>query len=102
MSQHKILSIVDLKPNYHQVRISENDKIYIADGKLYQFCRVPLGVTNGVACFQRIIEKFTADNSFSNTFAYLDNITICGKSQEEHDENLNKFTEETKKFNLQS
>ena len=42
---------------------------------------------------------FIADNSLYQTFAYLDNITICGKSQDEYDENLNKFTEVAKKFN---
>ena len=80
-------------------------KIYFAfeaDGKLFPFCRVQFGITNGVACFQRIIDKFIPDNSLSYTIAYLHNITICGKNQEEHDENLNKLTEASKKFNLQS
>ena len=52
--------------------ISKNDKICTAseaDGKQFQFCRVPFGITNGVACFQRIIDKFIADNSLSHTFA---------------------------------
>ena len=69
-------------------------------GKLYQFCRVPFGVTKRVACFQKIIDRLTTDNSLSRTFAYFDNITICGKSQVKLDENLSKFTEASKKFNL--
>ena len=70
------------------------------DGKLYQFHSVLFGLTNRVACFQRIIDKFIADNSLSHTFPYIDNITICGKIQEEHNDNLNKFTKAAKKFNL--
>ena len=37
----------------------EEDKPYTAfeaNGKLYQFSRIPFGVANGVACFQRIID----------------------------------------------
>ena len=32
----------------------------------------------------------TSEN-LQGTFAYLDNVTICGKNQEEHDENLKRF-----------
>ena len=85
VAQYKIYNIVDLKFLYHQVLYTA----FKADGKLYQFCWVLFGVNNGVTCFQRIIDKSIADNSLSYTFAYLDNITICGKSKEEHDENLN-------------
>ena len=99
----KIYCTVNLKSAFHQVPKSEKDKIYTAfeaDGKLYQFRRVPFGITNGVPCFSRIINKFIANYSLSHTFAYLDYINICGKSQEEHDENLDKFTEAAKKFEL--
>ena len=102
MAQCKIYSIVDLKSTYLQVPSSKKDRIYTAfevDIKQYQFCRVPFGVTNGVVCLQRIIDKFIADKSLSYTIVYWDNITICGKNQEEHNENLNKFTEAAKKFN---
>lgn len=74
VAQYKIYSTIDLKSTYHQVPIFDKDKIYTAfeaEGKLYQFCRIPFVVTNGVACFQRIIDKFIANNSLSYTFVYL-------------------------------
>ena len=95
MTQYKIYCTVDLKFAYHQLPISEKDKIYTAfeaDSNLYQFCKVSFGVTHRGACFQKV-DKFIANNSLSHTFANLDNITICGKNQENHDKNLNKFTE---------
>ena len=58
---------------------------------LYQFTRIPLGVTNGVACFQRIMTDIIAEEKLQGTIVYLDNVTICGKDQEEHDENLKRF-----------
>ena len=62
VAQYKMCSIVDLKSAYHQIPISKKDKIYTAfeaDGKLYQFYRLPFGVTNAVTCFQSIIDKLT-------------------------------------------
>ena len=52
-----------------------------ADGKLYQYCRLPFSVTNGVSCFQRIIDSVIADNDLKQTYAYLDNITIGGSTK---------------------
>ena len=100
VAQYKILSTVDLKSTYYQVPIFEKAKIYTAfeaDGKLHQFCRVPFGVTTEIAYSRRIIYKFIADNSLSQTFGNLDNISMV---KEENDENLNKFTEASKKFTI--
>lgn len=60
VAQYKVYCTIDLKSAYHQVPISDKDKIYTtfeADGKLYQFCRVPFGVSKRVTCFQRIIDN---------------------------------------------
>ena len=43
IAKNKIYSLLDLKSAYHQIPIKEE-----ANGKLYQFCRIPFGVTNGV------------------------------------------------------
>ena len=40
------------------------------------------------------------DNELEGGFAYLDDITICGKSVEEHEKNSAKFLEAAKKWNL--
>ena len=59
---------------------------------LYQFTRIPFGVTNGVACLQRIMSTIIAEDELQGTTAYLDNVTICGKDKE-HDRNLKRFQE---------
>eukprot|EP00794_Sanderia_malayensis_P010293 gene10293-11354_t len=61
LAQYKVFSTFDLKSAYHQVQIKESDRKYTAfeaHGRLYQFCRIPVGVTNGVAVFQRAMDKF--------------------------------------------
>jgi len=69
-----------------------------ADGKLYQYCRLPFGVTNGVSCFQRIIDSVIADNGLKQTFAYLDSITIGGFDKADHDRNFKKFLDAASKI----
>ena len=103
MAQYRVFSTIDLKSAYHQIPLREEDKPYTAfeaNGGLYQFCRVPFGVTNGVAVFQRQMDSFVEENSLSGTFPYLDNITICGRNQTEHDENLKRFLQAAKHINL--
>ena len=81
VTQYKIHYTLDLKSTYHQVPIADKDKAYIGFeviSKLYQFCRVHFGVTNSMASYQKIIYKFVNNNSLSNTFVNLINITICG------------------------
>lgn len=98
-----MFSTIDLRSAYHQVPIKQEDKSYTAFeacGRLYQFTRVPFGVTNGVACFQRIMDSFIEEEGLDGTYAYLDDVTICGKTQEEHDANLKRFLEATKKRNI--
>ena len=92
--QYRVFSTIDLRSAYHQVSIKEADKPYTAfraGNALYQFTRMPFGVTNGVACFQRIMTEIIAMENLQGTVAYLDNVTISGKDQEEHDANLKRF-----------
>ena len=56
IAQYRVFSTIDLRSAYHQVPLKDEDKPYTtfeARGNLYQFTRLPFGVTNGVACFQR-------------------------------------------------
>ena len=46
------------------------------------------------------MDEFIAENDLKATFAYMDNITVAGMSQSEHDENLNRFLEAAKQNNL--
>lgn len=103
ISKYKIFSRIDLKNAYHQVPIINSERHFTAfeaDGKLYQFRRVPFGVTNGVACFQRTIDTVIEEEQLKDTFPYLDDVTVGGRNQEEHDRNLENFFAAAKKYNL--
>lgn len=103
VSQHSIFSTIDLSNAYHQIPILEEEKQYTAFealGRLYQFRRIPFGVTNGVACFQRVIDSIIKQKNLVGTYAYLDDITICGRTQQEHDTNLSNFLKAVEQFGL--
>ena len=95
---------IALRSAYHQVPLRDEDKPYTAfetRNGLYQFTRLPFGVTNGVACFQRGTMKLVQEQNLKEAmYPYLDNITICGKDQEDHDKNLTCFLEAAKQKNI--
>ncbi|GFW78383.1 retrovirus-related Pol polyprotein from transposon opus [Trichonephila clavipes] len=102
ISKNKVFSKIDLQSAYHQIPIQDSERHYTAfeaSGKLYQFLRVPFGVTNGVACFQRVIDKIIEDEGLTLTYPFID-VTVCGKDKKEHDDNLEKFMTVAKKYNL--
>ena len=44
--------------------------------------------------------KFVDENDLEASFPYLDNVTICGKDQEDHDANMEHFHETAEHKNL--
>ncbi|XP_055869763.1 uncharacterized protein LOC129923337 [Biomphalaria glabrata] len=103
ISKYSMYSTFDLKSAYHQIPIRDDEKQYTAfeaGGKLYQFCRIPFGVTNGVAAFQRTINTIIEEAGLQDTFAYVDNVTICGLYSISHDQNLQRFLNAAKKYGI--
>lgn len=104
ISKNSVFSTIDLKEAYYQIPILEKERIYTAfeaNNGLYQFTVLPNGVNNGVPCFQRSIEEFVRRHGLNKTFPYLDNVTVCGMNQEEHDKNYNALLAACKKDNVQ-
>lgn len=69
-------------------------------GRLYQFRRFTFGVTNGVASFQRIMDKIISRDKSESNFANIDNVTICVQDQFDHDRNLKHIMAVLEKYNL--
>lgn len=103
VAKHSVYSKIDLKSAYHQIPILETEKLYTAfeaEGSLYQFRRIPFGVTNGVAVFQRTINNIIAKEQLEGVYAYLDDITVCGTTQADHDQKLQRFLDIAERYNL--
>ncbi|KAF7234199.1 hypothetical protein EG68_12493, partial [Paragonimus skrjabini miyazakii] len=91
----EVPSTTDLQSAYHQILIKTE-----AAGRFYQFARIPLDVTNGAAAFQRTIDNIIQREKLPGTLAYLDNLTICGNSNEDHDRNLTQFFNTARKYGI--
>ena len=46
------------------------------------------------------MDNFILEEELDDTFAFMDNLTICGMIEKEHDINLEKFNEAEKRNNL--
>lgn len=94
ISRYCIFSATVLKSTYYQVPILPEEKAYTAfeaNGKHYQFHRILFGITNSVSSFERTIDWVIIEENLYEAFVYLDDIIICGKTLEEHNENLQGF-----------
>jgi hypothetical protein len=103
ISKYKVFSTYDLKSAFHQIPIREEDKKFTAfeaDGGLWQSTVVPYGATNGVPAFQRSMDKVVADEGLTQTFPFIDNVTICGIDQEDHDRQDEMWLRACQKYNV--
>ncbi|XP_059053675.1 uncharacterized protein LOC131847961 [Achroia grisella] len=103
IARNKYFSQIDLKSAYHQVPIQQRERPYTAFeacGNLFQFTRIPFGVTNGVSAFQRTMQFIISNENLTDTYAYLDDVTVCGKDKLTHDANLAKFMATVAKYKI--
>ena len=88
IAKGSVFSTLDLKSAYYQLPLCAEDRPYTAFeacGKLYQYTRLPFGVTNGVSYFQRVIDRIIEKYHLNGVYAYVDNITVSGKDKDDHD-----------------
>ena len=81
------MSTIDLKSGYWQIKIAEADKLktaFTTPFGIFIFNRMPFGLKNAPATFQRLIDKFRAGLPNILILAYLDDIIICSKDFQSH------------------
>jgi hypothetical protein len=85
LNQHKIFSTLDLKSGYWQIKLHPNSIAKSAfstpDGH-YEFLRLPFGLNNAPADFQRIMQIVLGGLSYVQV--YIDDIVIYSKTLDEH------------------
>ncbi|XP_066596240.1 uncharacterized protein [Prorops nasuta] len=89
------ISALDLSEAYFQVPMEESSKsvtAFTVPGRgLFQFKRMPFGLTGAPATFQRLLDKIITPDMEPHAFAYLDDIIIVTQTFSEHLEWLDKI-----------
>jgi hypothetical protein len=101
MSKGKRFTKLDFAQKYLQIPIAEESKqlVTINTSKgLYQFNRMPFGVSAAPASFQRCMD--TVLHGCKGACAYLDDVIVTGETKEEHLANLEVELEKLEKAGL--
>ena len=84
----RFFSSMDLKSGFWQVRMSEKSRQYTAFtvGSLgmYEFLRMPDGLCNTPATFQRLMQNCLGELNLTYALVYLDDVIVYSKTEEDH------------------
>ena len=83
----KYFSTLDLASGYHQVAMDDKHQektAFITPFGLFEYTRMPFGLCNAPATFQRLMQTSMNDLVFQILLVYLDDILVYASSFEEH------------------
>ena len=92
---------LDLSDAYLQIELDDESKKLVVINTplgLFKYNRMPFGISNAPAIFQRIMDQVLA--GIPNCVAYLDDILITGTTDEEHLQTLEAVLSKFQDFNL--
>lgn len=103
LGKSKYFTTIDLTSGFHQIRMKECDIQKTAfstmNGK-YEYTRLPFGLKNAPAIFQRMIDDVLKEYIGKICFVYIDDIIVFGKTEEEHLRNVDTIFERLNQANL--
>ena len=86
-----IFSTLDLKAGYHQIPLNELSKkktTFITHYGLFEYNKIPFGLTNAPAVFQRTMDYILHDFIGECVFVYIDDIIVYSNNIEKHARHL--------------
>lgn len=100
----KYLSTLDIQSAYWQIEVEPSSRLYTAftvpSKGLYQFVRMPFGLHNAPATFQRLVDSLFGPELEPYVHRYLDDVIIATSSFEKHIEVLKLVFARLKEANL--
>ena len=98
----KVVSKIDLAKGFYQVEVeplSQEKTAFVSPYGKFEFTRMPFGLKNAPATFQRLMEVVLGD-CYHCSAPYIDDIVVFSSSGAEHVEHLRLVLEKMRKFGL--
>lgn len=103
LGKAQYFSSIDLAKGYHQILVSKKDiekTAFVTPVGLYEYIRMPFGLKNAPATFQRLINEILRDYINKICVVYLDDILVFSTTLEEHQNSLEKIFRKLMEHNL--
>lgn len=103
LSGNEFFSTLDLYSGFWQMPVSPTDAektAFVTHKGLFQFTRLPMGLCNAPASFQRLMSIVLGKMLGEYCLCYLDDIIVLGTSFHEHLENLERVLKRLKEYGL--
>lgn len=91
LSGARVFSTIDLAAGYWQIPLNPDDKektAFSTGTGLYQFCMMPMGISNAPPSFQRLMELVLRGLHWSICLIYLDDIIVYSADFPQHLQHL--------------
>lgn len=99
----KYYTVLDLASGFHQIEMDPKDAHKTAFSTPfghYEFKRMPFGLKNAPATFQRLMDNVLVGLQGQSLFVYLDDIVLYANSIEEHDKKFKELVTRLEDANL--
>ena len=97
-------SVIDMKRGYHQIEVEEEHKertaFTVGPLGFFEYNKMPFGLSNSQATYQRIMEECLWDYNMKICINYLDDLIIFSDGIEQHLERLDLVLTRLQEFNL--
>ena len=83
-----LFSTMDLKLGIWQVQMAKESQQYttfkVGSMGVYEFLRMPYGLCNAPATFQRLMQNCLGELNLTYTLIYLDDVIVYSRTEEDH------------------
>jgi hypothetical protein len=103
MGGKRFFSTLDCLKGYHQLELDESDRwksAFITYRGLYQFKRLPFGLKNAPAIYQRFMDQLLGSLHWTAVLVYINDVIVYSQSWPEHMNHLRQLLEAAAKCRL--
>lgn len=103
LGKSQYFSTLDLASGFHQIKMHKDSiekTAFSTDNGHYEFLRMPFGLKNAPATFQRMINEVLKDYINKICLVYMDDVIVFSTTLDEHILNLKQIFKKFQEYNL--